>query len=173
MPKAAKKAPATRELLELLVREHRQPGGEHLAEPVRDEAVPPSTRSIRSAEQEADPGEQLRPSSVCESRRARDEQARSANETEEGRGVDVEDGRRAERRDEHAAATGPGATSLCSRPRHGVGLGDGLLVVADELGQDQPLRREVRRDEDADERDEHGSSGKVRTSARAAAGSTR
>ncbi len=70
-------------------------------------------------------------------------------------GVDVEHVRRSDRRDQDPGEGRPeeghrALRSLDDRVR----LPDGPLVVADELRQDQPLRREVGREEAADGEDE-------------------
>ena len=75
-----------------------------------------------------------------------------AGRTRQVRGrVDVEDVRRAEERDEdarerRAGEPGEGRAALDDAVR----LGDRLLVLADELRQDHPLSREVRRHEAAE-----------------------
>ena len=82
-------------------------------------------------------------------RRARgDEQREEDERDEERRGVDVEHDRRAEGGDQHAGRRGPeqrGGPLRTLEDR--VRLRDRALVVADELGQDQPLRGEVGREE--------------------------
>jgi hypothetical protein len=90
-----------------------------------------------------------------------DEQEHGHERERERRRVDVEDVRRAERRDQEAGErrTEQGAR-LPRALEHTVGLGDRLLVVAEQLRQDHPLRREVGRVEAAECGDEEEQQGK-------------
>ena len=145
----------------LLVGEHSQPCTDHLPEPVRDHRRDAEHAEQPVVEEEADPGEHAARLLRLRQRRARrDEQREQDERDEERRRVDVQHDGRAERGDEHAgrrrAEQRRGALGALE---DGVRLGDRPLVVADELGQDEPLRRVVRREEHPDQRhegEEHG-----------------
>ena len=72
--------------------------------------------------------------------------------------------RRAERGDQHAGRRrAEQRRATLGALEDGVRLGDRPLVVADELGQDEPLRREVRREEQPISATRTSSSGKLST----------
>ena len=102
------------------------------------------------------PARTPRPSSDCGSGgRARHEQRQQREGAEERGGVDVEHDRRAEHGDQEARGGGPEQRRGAIRPLDdGIRLRDDVLVVADQLGQDQALGGEVRREEDPDHGDD-------------------
>ena len=143
--------------VELLVGEHGEPRAQHLSEPVRDERREPENAQEPVAQEETDSCEDAL--AVVRLRQrwpGGDEEREQDERAEEGRGVDVEHDRRAEGGDQEPRRCRPQQRRGAIRALdHGVRLRHDVLVVAHQLGQDEPLRREVRRDEDADQRDEH------------------
>jgi hypothetical protein len=140
----------------LVVREHGEARAEHLAEPVRDERRGPEDAQQRVANEKADAREDAPTVVGLRKRRPRRHEQREKREgAEEGRGVDVEHDRRAEHRDQEACGGRAEQGHGPIRPLDdGIRLRHDVLVLTDQLGQDQALRREVRREEDPDRGDD-------------------
>ena len=132
----------------LLVGEHRETGGEHLPEAVREEGSDTEHAKRPIAQHVADPREHPLAVVALRQRRAmRDEEQQQREREEEGRGVHVEDDRRAEGRDQDPRGGRAEKRGRAPRAFHErVRLSDDLLVVADELRQDRaPARRSTAR----------------------------